>query len=83
MATEKAPTKAEFMEALSKKGINNLDDLMDAIMPETGGFSYEDWIEAAGQPANALARFFSFGMGSLDDRGQPARSQDYPIPGLR
>ena len=31
MATEKkAPTKAEFLEALRKKGINNLEDLADA-----------------------------------------------------
>ena len=35
MATEKATTKAEFLAALSKKGINNLEELVDAIMPET------------------------------------------------
>ena len=42
MATEKATTKAEFLAALSKKDINNLEELVDAIMPEadeTGGFS--------------------------------------------
>ena len=42
MATEKATTKVEFLAALSKKGINNLEELVDAIMPEadeTGGFS--------------------------------------------
>ena len=39
MATEKkAPTKAEFLEALRKKGINNLEDLADALMPETSGY---------------------------------------------
>ncbi len=38
MTTEKAPTKAEFLEALKKNGINNLEDLLNAIMPETGGF---------------------------------------------
>jgi hypothetical protein len=39
MATEnKAPTKAEILEALSKKGINTLEELVDTIMPETGGF---------------------------------------------
>ena len=42
MATEKAPTRDELMEELSKKGINNLVELLDALMPEeneTGGFS--------------------------------------------
>ena len=42
MATEKAPTRDEMMEELSKKGINNLVELLDALMPdetETGGFS--------------------------------------------
>ena len=38
MATEKAPTKAEALEELKKKGINNLEDLVDAIIPETGGY---------------------------------------------
>ena len=44
MATEKAPTKAEFLAALSKNGINSLEDLVDAVMPEadeTGGYSYQ------------------------------------------
>ncbi len=36
MAT-KGPTKEEFVEALRQQGINNLDDLVDAILPETGG----------------------------------------------
>ena len=41
MATEKAPTKAEFLAALEKKGIKSLEDLIDAVMPEpdeTGGY---------------------------------------------
>ena len=44
MATEKAPTRDEIMEELSKKGINNLVELLDALMPdetETGGFVVE------------------------------------------
>ena len=43
MATNKAPTKAEFLEALSKKGINSLEDLIEAVMPEpdeTGGYVF-------------------------------------------
>ena len=38
MATEKALTKEELLDALSKNGINSLEDLVDAIMPETGGY---------------------------------------------
>lgn len=38
MATEIALTKEELLEALSKNGINSLEDLVDAIMPETGGY---------------------------------------------
>ena len=38
MATEKSPTKAEALEELRKKGINNLEDLVDTIIPETGGY---------------------------------------------
>ncbi len=40
MATNKAPTKADFLAALEKKGIRSLEDLIDAVMPEpdeTGG----------------------------------------------
>ena len=45
MATEnKAPTKAEVLEALSKNGINTLEDLVDAIMPETGGFNMDEMV---------------------------------------
>ncbi len=44
MATQKkAPTKEEFLELLRKKGINSLEDLVKAIMPETdetGGYLY-------------------------------------------
>ena len=43
MATDKkAPTKTEFLEALKKNGINNLDDLVNAILPDTGGFAWYD-----------------------------------------
>ena len=38
MATEKTPTKAEFLEALRKNGIKSLEDLVDVILPETGGY---------------------------------------------
>ncbi len=44
MATEKAPTRDEIMEELSKKGINNLVELLDALMPdetETGGYGFK------------------------------------------
>ncbi len=47
MTTEKTPpTKAEFLEALSKNGINNLEDLVDAILPETGGYSWDVYADA-------------------------------------
>ena len=39
--TTKPPTKEDFLEALRQKGINNLDDLVDAIMPETGGYVHD------------------------------------------
>lgn len=38
MAPEKSPSKAEALEALRKKGINDLEDLIDAMIPETGGY---------------------------------------------
>ena len=71
MATEKAPTKAEFLAALSKKGINSLEELVDAIMPETdetGGFSSfmseenedaEKWLRSLKAPGRrmVLGRF--------------------------
>ena len=37
MATQQ-PTKDEFVEALRKEGIHTLEDLWDAIFPETGGY---------------------------------------------
>ena len=43
MATDKAPSKAEFLAALKENGINSLEDLADAIMPEvdeTGGYLF-------------------------------------------
>ena len=48
MATEKAPTKAEFLAALNKKGIKSLEDLVDVLMPETdetGGFIAADFVD--------------------------------------
>ncbi len=39
MSTDKAPSKEEFLKALHEKGIETLEDLLDAIMPETGGFT--------------------------------------------
>ena len=44
MATQNRPTKEAFLEALKKNGINNLEDLLDAIMPETGGFSTQEYL---------------------------------------
>ena len=38
MATEKILTKEELLEALKNNGINSLEELVDAIMPETGGY---------------------------------------------
>ena len=43
MATDKAPSKAEFLAALKENGINSLEDSADAIMPEvdeTGGYLF-------------------------------------------
>ena len=35
------PTKEEFLAALSENGINNLEELVDAIIPdETGGYRF-------------------------------------------
>jgi len=45
MATNEAPTKADFLAALEKKGIKSLEDLIDAVMPEpdeTGGYLLMD-----------------------------------------
>ena len=41
MATNQAPTKADLLAAMEKKGIKSLEDLIDAVMPEpdeTGGY---------------------------------------------
>lgn len=48
MATGKAPTKAEFLAALNKKGINSLEDLVDRLMPETdetGGYIATEFVD--------------------------------------
>lgn len=43
MATKKSPSKEEFLEQLKKNGIKSLEDLINAIMPETdetGGYVF-------------------------------------------
>ena len=60
MATQKAPTKAEFLAALKKNGINNLDDLANAILPETGGYA---WYDSDDEP-------FGLGLVTIPDRGK-------------
>ena len=66
MATDKAMTKAEFLEALKEKGINNLEDLVEAIMPDTAGYVdiMRDSIEmgATGPPFESLSRYFGIGI---------------------
>ncbi len=50
MATDKGPSNQQFLEALKKKGINSLEDLIAAIMPEnseTGGFLLMDMGEGS------------------------------------
>ena len=42
MTTKKAPTQEEFLDALRKNGINSLEDLANAILPETGGYEWYD-----------------------------------------
>ncbi len=42
IATDKAPTKEEILEALSKNSINNIEELVDALMPGTGGYAWHD-----------------------------------------
>ena len=67
MATNKAPGKKEILEALSNKGIKNLEDLIDAIMPETdetGGFIFMDMGEgsdAAGDYLDMVKKFRGHG----------------------
>ena len=62
MATDKTPTKAEFKEALSKKGINNLEDLIDAMIPETAGFVYDIDMASYSIP---MWRYFGIDVPSL------------------
>lgn len=85
MATDKAPSKAEFLEALRQKGITTLDELLDAIMPETGGYDYEKADDMSGweHPASSLAKFFAFGFGFAGDVGTRPPRQDDTIPGIR
>ena len=76
MAT-KLPTKEEFLEALRQKGIKNLEDLVDAIIPETGAYKMNDTVfevdfEWADKPRAAKADDaagikFMGGWGSLHD----------------
>ena len=57
MAAERAPTRDEIVEELSKKNINNLVELLDALMPdETGGYSL--W------PLSEENSFVSFSLGN-------------------
>lgn len=59
MATKKSPSKEEFLEALKKNGIKNLEDLINAIMPETdetGGFIF-GMISEENQDALQALRF--------------------------
>ena len=39
MATDKAPSRADFLEALKENGINSLEESVDADFPETCGYS--------------------------------------------
>ena len=66
MATNKTPTKAEFLEALSKKGINSLEDLIEAVMPEpdepdeTGGYVFRMAGEGSDAPDYLTDMFQKF-----------------------
>ena len=63
MSTEKkVPTKEEFLEALKKKGINNLEDLADVLLPETGGYRS---VDRSNRPNNFSS--FWFGMAQEND----------------
>ena len=74
MATDKVPTKAEFLEALSKKGIHNLEDLIDVIMPETGGYVLETADDMSGWEPSAMAvpmwRYFGIDVGTRPASGR-------------
>ena len=79
MATDKLPTKEEFLNALREKGINDLEDFVDVIFPETGGYRilFSDHSEPT--HLTTIPEFGSFGVkwylidddeGKFD--GQPA-----------
>ena len=76
MATENTPTKEEILENLSKNGINNLEDLIEALMPETGGYREQPWHRYAEENFFRLTPgLFAIGRatdqaitGDLDDR---------------
>jgi len=83
MATQ-GPSKKEFLEALNKKGITTVEELVDAIMPETGGYEYETSGDQSGlegplAAATALDSFFKFGFGSALDVGQRAPRGQTPL----
>ena len=44
------PTKEEFLEALNQEGINTLEDLWDAIFPETAGYSFMQMPDDPSEP---------------------------------
>ncbi len=76
MATDKAPTKEKILEELSKNGINNLEELVVALLPsETGGYySFADWSEEnldairwQKQDAQQLLKHVSKIFGFVDD----------------
>ena len=72
MASENAPTKEEFVEALRNKGINNLEDLVNVIWPETGGYAwYDDVDEGIGLGLVTILGKGSFNLkwDNLDARG--------------
>ena len=67
MAANKTPSKKEILEALSNKGIKNLEELIDAIMPETdetGGYIFMDMgsgSDAAGDYLDMVKKFRGHG----------------------
>ena len=71
MASEKAPTKADFLAALEKKGIKSLEDLIDAVMPEpdeTGGYLFAQMDMGEGSdPYEGAAPGFGKGKGMPSD----------------
>ncbi len=67
MATNKAPNKADILAALKKNGINSLEELIDAVMPETdetGGYIFMDMgagSDAAGDYLDMVKKFRGHG----------------------